>query len=166
MAILTVPEVQAIQAEIVNIRSKRMRLLRSMQLLLQTITKSRGYNTDIVEVSFDVKSWRDKSGPQTPVAYIIDDTTILRKHAGCIREYEWTLRIFGVVREKTIQEFEEFISDIEEAIYDNNTLFGEANLMWIPEITTDNQLFSGLDGTHLFEAATSVAFTRRYNRPK
>lgn len=166
MPTLTIPEVQAIQAELLPIKSKRHRIMYAMQKLLKTVDQAHGYNQNIYDCTFDVKGWRDKAAHESPTVYVIDDTTILKTHAGCVREYEWTLRLFGVVREKSIQEFEEFMSDVEEAIYTNNTLFGECNLMRIPEITTDNQLFSGLDGTHLFEVVCTVLYTRRYDQPK
>lgn len=166
MPALSQAQVQAIQAQLLPIKSKRFRLMEAMRLLMESVTITNGYNTNVIEVSFDVKSWRDKSAPQTPVVYIIDDFTKITKHAGCVREYEWTIRLFGVCREKSMQEFEEFIADLEEAIMTNNSLFGEVNLMWVPEITTDNQMFSEFDGTRLYEMTVVLAFTRRFDMPK
>jgi hypothetical protein len=166
MAKLTNAEVQAIQAKLLPIKSKRMKILTALKYLLETITTSRGYLSNIYEVSFDVKSWKDRTESQTPIAYIIDDETRIIKHAGCVREYEWTIRIFGQVRDKTITEFEEFIADIEQCVYDNNSLFGECNLMWVSEITTDNQFFSEIAGVHFFEITLIVAYTRRFDNPR
>ncbi|MDZ4810753.1 MAG: hypothetical protein SGI96_21160 [Bacteroidota bacterium] len=164
--IIPPPKVAEFQAYIETIDSKRMRILEAMRLLLREVKVENGYKTEIMEVSYDVKMWRDKSIGQTPVVYIIDDTSNLVTHAGHIREYVWNIRLFGVIREKTIVEFEEFISDMETAIYDNNTLFGQCNLVRVREISTDNQLFSELDGTHLFEMNAEVLYTRKFDRPK
>jgi hypothetical protein len=164
--IISPAQVAIYQAEIQAHQSKRIRVLEALRLILATITKDNGYLTDVMEVSYDVKSWRDKSVGQTPVIYLVDDTTFLVTHAGCIREYQWMVRLFGVIRERTIIEFEQFMADVEEAIYDNNTLFGQANLMRVENISTDNQLFSEIDGTHLFEMETKILYTRKYNKPK
>jgi hypothetical protein len=166
MAQLTIPEVQQIQALIAPIRSKRGRIRRAVKELMATITKSRGYSIDVVEASYNVKGWESKAAPETPVIYIIGDTQQIVKHAGRIREYTWTLRLFGVVRERTIEELDEFLADIEESIDDNNSLFGEVNKVEVPEVSTDNQLFSEFDGTHLFEVVIDVEYTRAARAPR
>lgn len=162
MAALTLLEVQAIQLKINPLRSKRVRILQGLKLLLNTITKDRGYTHTVEEAGFDVKTWRDKTAEQTPVIYIVDDTAQLIKHAGCIREYTWTIRLFGVLKGKDLIDFEEFIADVEECIYDNNTLFGQVNKMECNQVTTDNQLFSELNdsGAHLYEIELGVEYTR------
>ncbi len=160
MAALTAEEVTAIRTYLATINSKRARVLEAVRMLTETITTERGYTQSVKEVSYNVKGWRDKTTPQTPVIYIVDDRTQITKHAGLVREYAWTLRLFGVCRELTLPDFERFLSDVEQCIYDNNCLFGECNKMEVDEITTDNQLFSGLDGTHLFEVSVTVEYTR------
>lgn len=162
MAALTIIEVQAIQTTINTLRSKRARILKGLQLLLQTITMDRNYSDTVEEVSFNVKGWRDKTTDQTPVIYIIDDATDIVRHAGMIREFSWKIPIFGVVKGVDMMAFEEFIADIEECIYDNNSLFGNVNKMEINSISTDNQLFSQMmdDGPHLFELVLDIQYTR------
>ncbi len=166
MATLTPAEVTTIQTEIEPIASKRARLLLAMKRLLETIKSSRGYNTDVTEVSFDIRGWQAKSTPETPIIYIIDDTTDIKRHAGSIREHKWIIRLFGVVREMDFIAFEKFISDVEEALKDNNTLFGQCNMMEVIEISTDNQFFSELTGNHLYEIVVEVLFTRKFGEPK
>lgn len=168
MASLTIPEVQANQTILNALSSKRARLMKALLLLLPTITTSRGYTTNVETVSFNVKAWRDLPADQTPSIYIIDDQTKLIKHAGCIREYTWTVRLFGCVKDKDIMMFEEFIADIEECIYDNNTLFGQVNKVEVEEVTTDNQLFSEINdnGAHLFEMVLGVEYTRKARDPR
>jgi len=160
MAQLTFPEIEAIQTYLAPITSKRARIMEAMRKLLETITVEKGYTVDVKEVSYNVKSWRDKTTAQCPVIYIVDNTTQITRHAGCVREYKWTLALFGVCREMDIVDFEKFLSDLETCLNDNNNLFGEINKMEVDEITTDNQLFSGLDGTHLFEFSVGVEYTR------
>lgn len=163
MSRLNQAEIQAIDAEISPITSKRARILEAMRLILQTITTIKGYSESVCEVSYDVKGWQEKSEDQTPVIYIIDDTTEITKHAGCIREYEWRVRLYGIYRggDNSIIDVEKFITDIEQCIYDNNTLASQVNKMEILTVTTDNQLFSVQQDTHLFEIVVGVEYTRK-----
>jgi hypothetical protein len=163
MAILTQVEIIEIKDYIVTIPSKRARLLEAMRLILETITTGRGYSKTVCEVSYDVKGWETKSEDQTPVIYIIDDTTDITRHAGCIREYRWRVRLYGVFKggDNSIVDLEKFISDIEQCIYDNNTLASEVNKMEIDQITTDNQLFSVQQDSHLFEIVVTIEYTRK-----
>lgn len=160
MAALTVAEVQAIQAIIQPIPSKRMRLMRGLKELLSTITTDRGYSKGVTEVTFDVKGWQAKTGPQTPCIYIIDDRQTITRHAGCVREYVHSFRVFGVVMDCTIEQFEAFISDVEQCLYDNNTLFGQVNKLEVPEVSTDNQLFSEQEQKYCFEVVVDCEYTR------
>lgn len=159
---LPIPQVQSIQAQLALLHSKRAKIMQGLKLLLPTITKTNGYTSTVEEVSFDVKGWRDKSAEQTPVIYIIDSLTKIVRHAGTVREYDWQIPVFGCYKAVDIITFEEFISDIEQCIYDNNTLFGQVNKMEVDQVLTDNQLFSELNesGTHLFEISLLVQFTR------
>lgn len=166
MAQLTIPEVQAIQAELNVLKSKRARLFKAMLKLLETITKDRGYTQTVMEVSEKVALWRDKAKEHTPVIFLIDDETQIVPHAGKVREYLWNMTVFGVVREMDEVAFEEFIADIEECIDDNNTLFGQINKMEVTNILTDNQLFSGQDGTRLFSLDVRLEYTRGARQPR
>jgi hypothetical protein len=168
VASLTQSEVADIQTALASLKSKRARIMVALKSLLATITKDRNYTQNVMSVGFDVKGWRDKTEEQTPAVYIIDSNYRITKHAGCIREYEWTIPVFGVVKGIDIVAFEEFLADLEEAIYDNNTLFGQVNKMEIDQTLTDNQLFSELNdsGAHLFELTLNVEFTRRARDPR
>ena len=160
MAKLSNTEIQEIQTTVNQYRSKRMRILKALELILATIDKNRGYASNIIEVSFDVALWRDKSNGETPIIFIVDDTTNITRHAGCVREYAWRVRLFGVVRDADIIDFEEHIADVETCLYDNNTLAGQVAKVEVDEIITDNQLFSELEGTHLYEMILSIEYTR------
>lgn len=161
MASLTIPEVEAIQTTLNAIKYKRARLLKGLFLLLETITKARGYVHSVDEVSFNVKSWRDKSRMQTPVIYIIDDRTDIKRKAGrTCWEYTWSIPLFCVVRDDDIFDLENFIGDVETAIYDNNSLFGNVSKMEVVTIITDNQLFSEIDGVHLAEITVDLEYVR------
>jgi hypothetical protein len=159
---LPLDQVQAILAVTNAIPSKRGRILKALSLLLPTITKTNGYNNSAEGVSFDVKSWADKTEDQTPWIYIVDDKTQITRHAGQMREFVWDIRLFGVLKGKDIMTFETFITDIEQCIYDNNSLFGNVNKMEVEEVTTDNQLFSEINdsGAHLFEMVVKMEYTR------
>jgi len=168
MAALTIPEVQAIQAQLATMQSKRVRLMKGLEALLKTITTAKGYTTNVESVSFDVKSWRDLPADQTPVIYIVDGSTQITRHAGCIREYVWKIELFGCVKDKDFISFEEFISDVEQCIYDNRSLFGEVNKMEIVDIVTDNQLFSEINGngSRLYSMFVDLEFTRKVDNSR
>ena len=158
---LTRPEINHFRNQILSLGSKRARIMEALRLILTTIHTKRGYSQTVCEVTYDVKGWDSKSEEQTPVLYIIDDTTSIVRHAGCIREYTQNIRVYGVYRQGDILKFEEFIADVEQCIYDNNTLLSEVNKTEINQITTDNQLFSVQNDTHLFEMVVSVEYTRK-----
>jgi len=161
MATLNQAQIIAIHDKIKNIQSKRARIMEGLRLILETITTVNGYTENVCEVTYEVKGWKDKSEDQTPVLYIIDDATTITRHAGCVREYVWQIRIYGVYRQGDILKLEEFISDVEQCVYDNNTLASEVNKCEVTQITTDNQLFSVQNQTHLFEMIVSAEYTRK-----
>ena len=163
MATLPQPEIIEIKNEISAIPSQRARILEAIRLILSTITTGRGYSKTVCEVGYDVKGWQTKSEDQTPVIYIIDDTTDITRHAGCVREYRWRVRLYGVFKggNNSIIDVEKFITDIEQCIYDNNSLAAEVNKVEVDSIATDNQLFSVQQDTHLFEIVLLVEYTRQ-----
>ena len=161
MACLTRPEINYIRDKVDGLQSKRAQIMESLRLTLETIKKKRGYDNDLCEASYDVKGWDAKSEDQTPLLYLIDDTTSVVRHAGCIREYTWNIRLYGVYRQGDMLAFEEFISDVEQCIYDNNTLNSLVNKCEVISITTDNQLFSAQTDTHLCEIVCAIEYTRK-----
>ena len=152
--------------DVVNIRSRRMRILLVLKKILETITKANGYTIDVDEVSFDVKSWRDRTSGNTPVIYIVDNNQVAKRFAGKTRQYTWNLLLFGVVKEEDIEVFEEFLADIEECVELNGWLGGIATKSEVNDIKTDNQLFSETERTHLFEMQIQVEFCRAHGDPR
>ena len=165
MADLTQPEWDSIQAECNVFKSRRMRILKAIQLILKTITTDRGYSMNVSDVTMDSKSWKDVSAPETPVIYIIDDMVQIERHAGKTREYVWTVRLFGVLKETSLEQFEEFIADVEQCIEDNSHLAGMVNKAEIQQVLTDNQLFDNTN-TRLFEIELRCEFIRCHGSPR
>jgi hypothetical protein len=165
MADLTVPEWQSIQAAVAPLKSRRMKIIKSLQLILETITTTRGYSQNVKGVRFDTKSWKDVSAPETPTIWIIDDMVQIVRHAGKQREYTWTIKLFGVVKESTLEEFEEFIADVEQCIEDNCHLAGTVNKAEIQQVVTDNQLFDNTN-TRLFEIDVQCEYIRCHGSPR
>lgn len=165
MADLTQEEWDALQAELATLKSRRLKILKALQSILKTVTKSRGYTQDVMDVRMDSKSWRDVSQPDTPVIFLIDDMVQIQRYAGKTREYVWTIRAFGVVKGTTLDEFEEFIADVEQCIEDNSHLCGTVNKCEIQQVITDNQMFDNTD-TRLFEIELRAEFIRCHQNPR
>jgi len=129
-----------------------------LKKILETITKANGYSANIDEVSFDVKSWRDRTSERTPVIYIVDSDTQVTRHAGKTRLYTWRVLLFGMVKEEEIDTFEEFLADIQECVELNGWLGGIVAKSEVNNIITDNQLFSETEQTHLFEMQIQLEY--------
>lgn len=166
MAELTIPEVQAIQAQLATIPTRRGRIFKAMELLLSTLTTSRGYNHDVVTVTTDGLPWENLTTGQVPAITIDDFNTELVTHAGQVREYNLIMLVYGVVREMDLYQFEAFITDVEKAIYDNNSLFGQCNLMRVKNIMTDANFNARIDGTRVFQCMVECLYTRNFNKPE
>ncbi len=162
---LPISELEVIQTAANVFKSRRLRILKALQSILQTITIANGYTRDIQDVRMDTKSWRDVSAPECPIIFLVDDQVQIVRHAGKTREYVWTIRMFGVLKETTLEEFEEFISDVEECIEDNNHLAGIVNKAEIQQVITDNGLFDNTN-TRLFEIELRCEFIRCLGRPR
>lgn len=139
-----------------------MRILAAIEILMNSISIANGYKSNVLEVSFNAKNWRDKTRGNTPTVFIVDDVTSVVRHAGHVREYTWSVSLFCVLRDASVEEFEDFIADLETAVYDNNTLFGQVNKIEINEIMTDGQLFAELTdtGTKLVSIDLDILYTR------
>jgi uncharacterized protein YkvS len=146
-------------------KSRRLRILKALQAILKTITVANGYTKDIQDVRMDTKSWRDVSAPETPIIFLVDDQVQITRFAGRTREYVWTIRLFGVVKETTLDEFEEFIADVESCVEDNNHLAGIVNKCEINQVITDNGLFDNTN-TRLFELELKCEFVRQLQSPR
>lgn len=162
---LTQAEHEAIQAKISGIKSRRMRILKAIQYYLQTIKMERGYSTNITDVRMDAKSWRDVSAQECPVVFIIDDMVQITRNAGKNRMYIWTVKIFGVVKERSFEQFEEFIADVEQCMETNNHLAGTVSKAEVNQLITDNQMFDNTD-TRLFEMDITCEYIRCLGNPK
>lgn len=162
---IPVSEYERIQAECNVFKSRRLKILRALEQILSTIKKDNGYSNDVRTVTFDTKSWRDMSAPETPAIFIIDDLVQIQRFVSKTREYTWTVRLFGVVKEFTLNEFEEFIADIEQCIEDNSHLAGMVNKAEIQQVITDNQLFENTNN-RLFEIELRCEFIRCHGNPR
>lgn len=163
--LIPIPDLQAAQAEIEQLKSRRLKILRALEFTLNTIKKSAGYSNDVPTVTFDAKSWKDMPDPQCPAIFLIDDIVQINRFVGKTREYAWTVRLFGVVKGFTFNEFEEHIADVEECLEDNCHLIGFASKCEINNVITDNQLFDNTN-VRLYEMELRVEYIRCHTHPK
>ena len=105
------------------------------------------------------------SAPQTPALFIIDDIVQIQRFVSKTREYVWTVRLFGVMKEYTLEEFEEFIADVESCIEDNSHMAGMVNKCEVQQVITDNQLFENTKN-RLFEVELRMEFIRCHGNPR
>jgi hypothetical protein len=163
--LIPINELEDINTMANTFKSRRLKILKALEAILNTIKIENGYTNSVNLVTFDSKSWRDMAAPQTPTIFIIDDIVQITRFAGKTREYIWTIRLFGVVKEFTLEEFEEHIADVEECIEDNNHLAGIVNKCEIQNVITDNQLFENTNN-RLYEMELRVEFIRCLGNPK
>lgn len=163
--LIPLDQLQAIQNDANQYKSRRLRILKALEGVLNTIKKEDGYTNTVNLVTFDSKSWRDMAAPQTPSIFIIDDIVQITRHAAKTREYVWTVRLFGVVKEFTLEEFEEHIADVEECIEQNSHLAGIVNKCEVQNVITDNQLFDNTNN-RLYEMELRVEFIRCHENPR
>lgn len=163
---LTETQFSSIQAKVADHKSKRLRILLSLKEVLNTVKKANGYSHNIVHVGFDVQAWDAVMSYDTPTIFIVDDSTQIKRHAGKLREYSWLVKLYGVCKELYFEQFEEFISDIEECIESNFNLAGSCTKAEVNQVLTDNQLFSEKENTHLFEMDIIVDYIRCHTNPR
>jgi len=163
----TVGQIDIVVAKIAGIKSRRAKILTALFEILKLVKVSNGYTHTLQNVSFDVRGWDTVIEAECPMIFIVDDkTTGIKRHAGRQREYVWQIRLFGIVKERTLIEFEEIITDIEDCIENNYTLAGTVSKAEVNQVVTDNQLFSEKDGTHLFEIEVSAEYIRCHGNPE
>jgi len=158
MPTLPCPESEELKAIVALQCSRRGKILKAIELLLETVLKKNGYKTNICKVSFDVRMWQDVTAGQTPAVFTIDGPVDFVRHASRVRFATWQIGLFGVVKELNFFEFEDFIGDLKEMLETNSVLLGTVNKIEVANILTDNQLFSQKDGTHLFNIETQAEF--------
>jgi hypothetical protein len=148
-----------------SIRSRRARILTNLQKQLQTITVANGYSRSVHTVTTDVKSWQDTPEAETPVIYIIDNQTNPKHHAGKLIEWEWSVSLFCVMKNRSQIEMEEFVSDVMECVEKNRTLADltsgarEVSNTRVDGIVTDGQFFSVNEGSQLFRVDLTIFYT-------
>lgn len=160
MAQLTVPEVQAIQAVIQPLGSKLLRCWKALELLLKTVDKAHGYSQDTSQVDSDQKDWAQVPDFECPRLEVGFDEQSVVYHAGCIREYTYQFQVYGLTRDLDRDAFALYMADVETAINDNNSLFGQANKMEVPFVLADQQFFPRIDGARMFMMTVKVEATR------
>lgn len=159
MACLDPVKMKEIVDSVAGLKSRRMRILEALRQVLETITEQNGYCHDIDEASFNVNDWRARMEGDTPVIFLVDDQVKdIQRMAGKQRQYKWKVILFGVVKEKCIEEFEQHIADVQECIEDNGYLGGIVTKIEVDAIRTDNQLFSEREHTHLYEMDLQVEY--------
>lgn len=144
--------------------SRRGKILKNLQRQLETITIANGYSRAVTTVTTNVKNWRDTPEAETPIIYIIDDNTDYQYHAGRLTERKWTISLFGVMKNQTQLDMEEFIADIETCMMRNSTLNfdGAGPIVGYTKITnivSDSQLFSEIEGSQLFKVTLEILYT-------
>lgn len=158
-------QMDAIIELVTPFKSRRLKAIYALIETLKTIKIENGYTADIQDASIDVKGWQDKSAQQCPCIFVVDDIVSIIRHAGKSREYTWNIKLFGVTKEMSFQQFEEFIADVEEVIEDNSHLCGVVSKCEINNVITDNQMFNQTD-TRLFEMDIQLEFIRCVGNPR
>jgi len=167
MACIDPAKCEEIRNSVVNLKSRRMRILDSLRQILNTITEANGYCHDIYEASFDVNGWQDRLEGDTPVIFIVDEkVNRIERMAGRQRQYYWKVLLFGVVKGMDIYEFEQHVADVQECIENNGYLCGAASQTEVDSIRTDNQLFSNKEDTHLYEIELEIRYIQCHSETR
>lgn len=167
MPSVTPAKCQEIEDSVAGLKSRRMKILESLRQVLNTITVANGYCHDICEASFDVNGWQDRLEGDTPVIFVVDDkVNRIERMAGRQRQYYWRVLLFGVVKGFDIYEFEQHIADVQQCIEDNTTICCSVSQTEIDSITTDNQLFSIKEDTHLYEITLEIRYIQCHGDPR
>jgi hypothetical protein len=145
-------------------RSRRGQILLNLQAQLAKISVANGYTIDVKNVTQDLKNWTDTPEAETPVIYIIDNSTVPKYHPGKLLDWEWSVSLFAVMKNRSQAQMEELISDIMECLYKNVTLADDSGArtishMRIENIVTDGQFFSQHEGSQLFRIDLQLIYT-------
>ncbi len=153
-------------------RSRRAKILINFQKQLETITTGNGYANTVSKVTTSVKNWNDTPEAETPVLYLIDEHTKYSYNAGKTLEHEWTMGIYGVMKNRDQIQMEELIADIEECLFKNVTLSfdgivpGPISHLRITDITSDNQFFSEIENSQLFKVTIVFRYVGCVDNPR
>lgn len=144
--------------------SRRGRILENLMAQLSTITKVNGYSEDTVEVSMNVRNWHERPAAECPVIFVVDESTTPIYHPTKTLEMEWQVALFAYMRDRTQIQMEEYISDIIQCLFRNVTLAdtpgGTKSIshLRILNITSDNQMFSEIEGSQLFKITLNLKY--------
>lgn len=146
------------------LKSRRAKILNNLIRQLQTITVTNNYSRDVYKVTTDVKAWIDTPAAETPTVYVIDERTTPEYHAGKLLNWSWIIGLYGVMRNQTQLDMEEFIADVIECLTKNQRLaFSDTGPVSahfrVKEIATDSQLFSEIEGSQLFKISIEIIYT-------
>lgn len=154
--------------------SQRGQILLNLQQQLLTITAANGYSRDVRNVKFTVQTWAQTTETDTPILYIVDEDANYNYHAGKLVEVTWRVALYGVMKNQTPSDMEEFISDIDLCLTKNsglgfpatatpgNPLGNVVSYTRLHSIVTDNQLFSEIEGSQLFKMTLNLVYTKCY----
>ena len=95
----------------------------NLERQLKTITKTNNYSHDVYDVTTNVRDWRSAPEAETPLVFLVDESTNYIYHAGKLTERIWTIGIYVVMRNSTQGDLEEFLTDIEQCLQENQTLY-------------------------------------------
>lgn len=154
-----------------ELKSRRAKILLGLQKQLETITVPNGYAHSVCKVTTSVHNWHETPAAETPVIYIVDRNTRTVYGAGRTVQRFWTIDLFGVMRDKSQLEMEEFISDIEVCLSKNLTLrYDDVNTavghFRVTDIITDGQLFSEIENSQLFKVTVEFIYTQCFDNPR
>lgn len=147
--------------------SQRAKILNNLQRQLRTITTTNGYSRNIYDASLTVKTWTQVPEANTPTVFIVDEDAQYTYHPGKLIEVQWNIALYGVMKNKTQLEMEEFISDMDVCLTQNASLsFSDTGKVVshirIRNVITDDQLFAEIDGSQLFKMTISLIYTKCY----
>lgn len=145
--------------------SRRGKILENLIRQLQTITTANGYVNNVHTVTTAVTDWRNKPKAETPIIFVVDESTRYDYSPGRLTERTWTLGLYVIMRNSTQSQLEEFITDIELSLNANQRLaFDDTGAVCahhrIRNIVTDNQLFSLIDGTQMANITIELIYTQ------
>lgn len=134
---------------------------------LNTIKIAGGYSRDIVEATTNVKTWTQIPEANTPVIMVVDENSPHTYHAGTYVEITWNIALYGVMKNQSQLDMEEFITDIETCLAANAPLAftdtgAVVSYIRVRDIITDNQLFAEIEGSQLFKVMIALTYTQPY----
>lgn len=146
--------------------SRRANILNNLQRQLLTILTANGYAHSVMDVSFRVRPWSEIPQAETPLLYIVDDTTTLIYGPTKTLEWSWSVDLYGIIKGQDQGYMEEFMADVVTCLFKNVTLtFADDNRteplishMRVRNMITDGQLFSEIENSNLFKINLDIKY--------